>query len=271
MKKGDYHCRNTYLRYSTREMHAIRIAGLQKNLENIKSSFRKRIQVLQKKVKTEDRMLNEMKDECDLVMEHLKSKEVIYATINDDFVASKQQLNYIEKEREKALADLYHFSSNQQMKTGDILATLVTSGLIRSTKKTSAWKRVKLFFRSKLRRKEALKEALSSHVQHASYYLTEVATTLEKLFPKYSDITERYLPVGNNEKKNDVKIVTSEDYTFFDDVLLSSSAYEQLTQLKHEADKCLVDDQFRNNGPLNAENNMLGQFSQVVCNEPDFK
>lgn len=223
MKIGDYHCRNTYLKYSTCETHATQITGLQKNLENIKSSFRKKMQVLQKKVKTEDRILNEMKDELDLVTEHLKSKEVIYATINDEFVSSKHQLNYIEKEREKALADLYHFSSSQQMKTSDTLATLVTSGLIRSTKKTSTWKRFKLFFRSKLRRREARKEAISNHVKHASYYLTEVATALEKLFPKYSDITERYLPVGNNEKKNDVKIVTSEGYAFFDDSLLSSS------------------------------------------------
>ena len=123
------------------------------------------------------------------------------------------------------------------MKTGDTLATLVTSGLIRSTKKTSTWKRFKLFFRSKLRRREARKEAISNHVKHASYYLTEVATALEKLFPKYSDITERYLPVGNNEKKNDVKIVTSVGYAFFDDSLLSSGACEELKQLKHEVDK----------------------------------
>ena len=264
MRKGDFHCRNTNLSYSARETHATRITGLEKDFENIKSSFRKRMQVLQKEVKTEDRILNEIADKRDLVMEHFKSKEVIYATINDEFIASKQQLNYIEKEREKALGDLYHFSSNQQMKTGDILAALVTSGLIRLTKKTSAWKRVKLFFRSKLRRREARKEALSNHVEHASYYLTEVATTLETLFPKYSDITESHLPVGNNdEKKNDVNIVTSEDYTFFDDALLISSAYEQLTQLKHDADKCLIDDTFRNNGDLslNAGKNMLGQFS----------
>ena len=138
MRKGDFHCRNTNLSYSARETHATRITGLEKDFENIKSSFRKRMQVLQKEVKTEDRILNEIADERDLVMEHFKSKEVIYATINDEFVASKQQLNYIEKEREKALGDLYHFSSNQQMKTGDILAALVTSGLIRLTKKTSA-------------------------------------------------------------------------------------------------------------------------------------
>ena len=87
------------------------------------------------------------------------------------------------------------------MKTGDILATTVTSGLITSAKKPSAWKKIKLFFQSKLRRREAREEAISNHAEHVCYYLIEVATVLEKLFPKFSDITERFFPVGNNEKK----------------------------------------------------------------------
>ena len=163
------------------------------------------MQVLQKKVRSQDRMLNEMKDECNLVMEHLKAKEDIYATIKGELDVSKQQLSDIEKKREKTLADLYHFSSNQQMKTGNILATLDTSGLIRSAKMLSAWERLKLFFSSKLRRREARGQALSSHVEYACCYLSEVTIALENLFLKYSDITERYLPVRSNKNKFDVK------------------------------------------------------------------
>ena len=59
------------------------------------------------------------------------------------------------------------FSINQRMKTGDILATIVTSDLITSAKKPSAWKKMKLFFQSKLRRREAREEAISNHAEHA--------------------------------------------------------------------------------------------------------
>ena len=166
MKQNGNHRRNSYLRYSTPETHESRITQLEKNLENIKSSFCKKMKVLQKKVKTQDRMFNELEDERDLVVEHLKAKEDIYDVIKGELDVSKQQLSDTEKEREKILADLYHFSSNQQMKTGDIAATLVTSGLIRSPKKPSAWKRVKLFFQSKLRRREKREKTLSNHVQH---------------------------------------------------------------------------------------------------------
>ena len=272
MKRG-YHRRNSYWRYSTSEIHASRITRLEKNLENMKLSFCKTMQVLQTKVKTQNRIFNEMEDEHGLVMEHLKAKEDIYATIKGELDESKQQLSDIEKEREKILADLCHFSSNQQMKTGDILATLVNSGLIRSPKKSSTWKRVKLFFQSKSRRRETLEETLSSHAEHACYYLSEVTIVLEKLFSKYSDINELYLPVRDTEKKNDVKKDTSDKYTFFDDAFLKSSAYEKLTQMRQKVDKFIVEDYIANDGdlPLNAEINIFGQFSQGVCNEPNFK
>ena len=261
MKQNGNHRRNSYLRYSTPEMHESRITQLEKNLENIKSSFCKKMKVLQKKVKTQDRMFNELEDERDLVVEHLKTKEDIYDVIKGELDVSKQQLSDTEKEREKILADLYHFSSNQQMKTGDIVATLVTSGLIRSPKKPSAWKRVKLFYQSKLRRREKREKTLSNHVQHACYYLSEVTTVLEKLFSKYSDITELYLPVGYSEKKNDVKKDTFERYTLFDDALLRSSAYEKLMQMKQQEDKCIVEDYIANDGslPLNAKINTFEQ------------
>lgn len=140
MKQSDSHWRNSYLKYTTREMHATRVTQLEKNLQNIKSSFHKRIQVLQKKVKSQDLMLNEMEGERNLVMDHLKAKEDIYAPIKRELDVSKQQLSDIVKKREKTLANLYHFSSNLQMKTCDILAILDTSGLIRSAKMLSAWK-----------------------------------------------------------------------------------------------------------------------------------
>ena len=273
MKQSENHRRNSYLRYSTPEMHESRITRLEKNLEKIKSSFCKNMQVLQRKVKTQERMFNEMEDERDLVVEHLKAKEDIYATIKCELDVSKQQLGDIEKEREKIIADLYHFSSNQQMKTVDILATLATSGLIRSPKKSSAWKRVKLFFQSKLRRRETREETLSNHVERACYYLSEVTTVLENLFSLYSDITRIYLSVGDSEKKNDVKKDTSERCTFFDDALLRSSAYEKLTQMKHDENKYIVENYLAIDWdlPLSTEINTFGQFSQVVCNEPNFK
>ena len=189
--------------YTTCEMHATRITRLEKNLQNIKSSFHNRMQALKRKVKSQDQMVNEMKDESNVVMEHLKAKEDIYATIKGELDVSKQQFSDVEKEREKTLADLYHLSSNQQMKIGDILATLDTSGLIGSAK-TSAWERLKLFFCSKLRRREARKQALSRHIEYACCYLSEVTTALEKLFPKCSDVTECYLYVESNKKKIDV-------------------------------------------------------------------
>ena len=160
MKEINNHCRDSYLMYTTREMHATLITRLEKNLENIKSSFLNRMQVLKRKVKSQDQILNEMKDESNLAMEHLKAKEDIYATIKGELDVSKQQFTDIEKEREKTLADLYHFSSNQQMKSGDILATLDTSSLIGTAKTLSAWERLKLFFCSKLRRRGARKQAL---------------------------------------------------------------------------------------------------------------
>ena len=157
-------------------------------------------------------MFNETEDERCLVMEYLKAKEDIYTTIKVELDASKQHVSYIENDRENTRA---------RMKTGDILATIVTSGLITSAKKPSAWKKMKLFFRSKLRRREAREEAISNHVEHPCYYSIEVATVLEKLFPKFSDMTEHFLPVGNNEKKAVVKKVTSGNYTFLDDALLT--------------------------------------------------
>ena len=204
MKQIDNHCRDSYLMYTTREMHATRITRLEKNLQNIKSSFHNRMQALKRKVKSQDQMVNEMKDESNVVMEHLKAKEDIYATIKGELDVSKQQFSDIEKEREKTLADLYHLSSNHQMKIGDILATLDTSGLIGSAKTLSAWERLKLFFCSKLRRREARKQALSRHIEYACCYLSEVTTALEKLFPKCSDVTECYLYVESNKKKIDV-------------------------------------------------------------------
>ena len=81
---------------------------------------------------------------------------------------------------------------------------------------------MKLFFLSKLRRREAREQALSNHVEYACCYLNEVTTALEKLFPKYSDITERYLHVESNEKKSDVKKDASDTYKFFDAALLRS-------------------------------------------------
>ena len=60
--------------------------------------------------------------------------------------------------------------------------------------------------------------------------MTEVVTVLQKLFTKYSDVTERYLHVGNKENKNYVNKVLSGNYTFFDDVLSRSSAYEKLVE-----------------------------------------
>ena len=87
-----------------------------------------------------------MKDERHPVMEHLKAREEVYVTIKGEIDVSKQQLSDFGKEREKTLADLCHFFSEQQMKTDDTLATFVTFGLIRLAKKVSAWKKVKLFF-----------------------------------------------------------------------------------------------------------------------------
>ena len=91
--------------------------------------------------------------------------------------------------------------------------------------------------------------------------MSEVATVLEKLFSKYSDITELYLPVGYSEKKNDVKQDTFERYTLFDDALLRSSAYEKLMQMKQEEDKCIVEDYIANDGslPLKAKINTFEQ------------
>lgn len=84
------------------------------------------MQAIQEEVKTQDRMFNGMKDKGDLVMEHPKAKEEVYVTIKGDIDVSKQQLSDIEEEREKSLADLCQFSSNQQIKTGGILPTFVT-------------------------------------------------------------------------------------------------------------------------------------------------
>ena len=117
-------------------------------------------------------------------MEHQKAKEDIYATIKCELDVSKQQLSDIEKKREKTLTDLYHFSSNQQIKTGNLLATPETSCLARSAKMLSAWERLKLFFSSKLRGRKARGQALSSHVKYACCYLSEVTIALENLFPK---------------------------------------------------------------------------------------
>ena len=54
-------------------------------------------------------MLNEMEDERCLVMEHLKAKEDIYATMKVELDASKQHVSYTENDGENARADLYHF------------------------------------------------------------------------------------------------------------------------------------------------------------------
>ena len=89
MKQINNHCRDSYLMYTTREMHATLITRLEKNLENIKSSFLNRMQVLKRKVKSQDQILNEMKDESNLAMEHLKAKEDIYATIKGELDVSK--------------------------------------------------------------------------------------------------------------------------------------------------------------------------------------
>ena len=66
MKLSDSHWRNSYLKYTTREMYATRVTQLEKNLQNIKSSFHKRIQILLKKVKSQDLMLNEMEGDATL-------------------------------------------------------------------------------------------------------------------------------------------------------------------------------------------------------------
>ena len=66
MKQINNHCRDTYLMYTTREMHATRITRLEKNLQNIKSSFHNRMQVLKRKVKSQDQILNEIKTKATL-------------------------------------------------------------------------------------------------------------------------------------------------------------------------------------------------------------
>lgn len=95
------------------------------------------MQALQKRVKTQDQMLSELEGEHKFVMEYLEAKEDNYATMKDKLNVSKQQLSYIEKEKEKTFPDLHHFSSNHQMKTRDILTTFFTSTLIRLVEKPS--------------------------------------------------------------------------------------------------------------------------------------
>ena len=150
IKKSDNHCRNTFLRYSMYEMHAAQITRLQKNLKNINSLFRERMQALRNEINMQDEILNEMEEKWNLVMEHLKAKEDIYTPIKVKLDVSNRNLIYIEKEREKTLPDLYHFYSDQQTKTEDMLAVIHSSGLSKSAKKPSAWKKTEIAFPVKI-------------------------------------------------------------------------------------------------------------------------